>query len=69
MSKQVIKGVLIMAQKNLIGSVAASQTWPVIKNCIDAARGTNPIVAIPLLVPLLSSSQVIILAVGATGIA
>ena len=53
----------------IVGPVAASQAWSVIKDCIDAARGTNPIVAIPLLVPLLSSSQVIMLAVGATGIA
>lgn len=53
----------------VIGPVAASQAWPVIKDCIAAAQGTNPIVAIPLLVPLLSSSQVIMLAVGATGVA
>lgn len=53
----------------VIGPVAASQAWSVIKDCIAAAQGTSPIVAIPILVSALSSSQVIMLAVGAAGIA
>lgn len=53
----------------IIGLMAAAQAWSVIKDCIAAAQGTNPMAAVSLLVPLLSSSQVIMLAVGASVIA